>query len=312
MIPPASNRLGNDSASTTKGILQLCAAMLFIPILDVFAKLLGQALDPVEVTFMRFVMQILLMAPLVIWARQWHVPAGTLMMQFARGILLAIATVCFFAALQHLPMAEAISIYFVQPLILTALSALFLGEQIRQRRIIAIIIGLFGVVVILQPSIVIFGAPALFPLATALAMAGYVTITRRLAGKAHPFQMQFIVGITATIALGATMLIGQMFDLAGTGFIMPNAQQFEWIIYMGLVATIGHIFIVWAANNAPASVLAPFQYTEIISSVILGYLVFGDLPAKSTILGVCIIVGCGIYLFHRERIAAQGDRQAGR
>ena len=201
------------------------------------------------------------------------------MMQFARGILLAIATVCFFAALQHLPMAEAISIYFVQPLILTALSALFLGEQIRQRRIIAIVIGLFGVVVILQPSIVIFGAPALFPLATALAMAGYVTITRRL---------------------------------AGTGFIMPNAQQFEWIIYMGLVATIGHIFIVWAANNAPASVLAPFQYTEIISSVILGYLVFGDLPAKSTILGVCIIVGCGIYLFHRERIAAKEDRQAGR
>ena len=312
MIPPASNRLGNDSTSTTRGILQLCAAMLFIPILDVFAKLLGQALDPVEVTFMRFVMQILLMAPLVIWTRQWHVPTGTLMMQFARGILLAIATVCFFAALQHLPMAEAISIYFVQPLILTALSALFLGEQIRKRRIIAIIIGLFGVVVILQPSIVIFGAPALFPLATALAMAGYVTITRRLAGKAHPFQMQFIVGITATIALGSTMLIGQMFDLAGTGFIMPNAQQFEWIIYMGLVATIGHIFIVWAANNAPASVLAPFQYTEIISSVILGYLVFGDLPAKSTILGVCIIVGCGIYLFHRERIAAQEDRQAGR
>jgi drug/metabolite transporter (DMT)-like permease len=124
--------------------------------------------------------------------------------------------------------------------------------------------------------------------------------------------MQFIVGITATIALGATMLIGQMFDLAGTGFIMPNAQQFEWIIYMGLVATIGHIFIVWAANNAPASVLAPFQYTEIISSVILGYLVFGDLPAKSTIVGVCIIVGCGIYLFHRERIAAQEDRQTGR
>jgi len=87
--------------------------MLFIPILDVFAKLLGQALDPVEVTFMRFVMQILLMAPLVIWTRQWHIPTGTLMMQFTRGILLAIATVCFFAALQHLPMAEAISIYFV-------------------------------------------------------------------------------------------------------------------------------------------------------------------------------------------------------
>jgi len=309
MIPAASNDHCTSTKGTTTGILQLCAAMLFIPGLDVFAKLLGQGLDPVEVTFMRFVMQILLMAPLVIWARQWHIPTGTLMMQFARGILLAIATVCFFAALQHLPMAEAISIYFVQPLILTALSAIFLGEQIRQRRIIAIIIGLLGVMVILQPSLVIFGTPALYPLATAVAMAGYVTITRQLAGRAHPYQMQFIVGVTAAFVLGMTMIIGQMFTISGTGFIMPDAQQFEWIIYMGLIATIGHIFIVWATNNAPASVLAPFQYMEIISSVILGYLVFGDLPAKSTILGVIIIVACGIYLFHRERIAAQQDNE---
>ena len=110
---------------STTGILQLCAAMLLIPALDVFAKLLGQTLDPVEVTFMRFVVQTMLMAPLVIWARQWHVPDGTLGMQFARGVLLAIATVCFFAALQHLPMAEAISIYFIQPLILNSLIGSF-------------------------------------------------------------------------------------------------------------------------------------------------------------------------------------------
>ena len=299
-----SNPLASGPKSTT-GILQLCLAMLLIPVLDVFAKLLGQTLDPVEVTFMRFVVQTILMAPLVIWACQWHVPRGTLGMQFARGVLLAVATVCFFAALQHLPMAEAISIYFVQPLILTALSAVFLGEQIRQRRIIAIIIGLFGVIIILQPSLVIFGPPALFPLGSALAMAGYVAITRQLAGKAPAYQMQFIVGITATLFLAATMLIGQVFEIAGTSFIMPNIQQIEWIIYMGLVATVGHLLIVWAATNAAASVLAPFQYTEIISSVILGYLVFNDLPAKSTVLGVSIIVACGVYLFHRERITDQ-------
>ena len=303
----ASSPPTSGSKSTT-GILQLCAAMLLIPVLDVFAKLLGQTLDPVEVTFMRFIVQTMLMAPLVMWTRQWHVPDGTLGMQFARGVLLAIATVCFFAALRHLPMAEAISIYFVQPLILTALSAVFLREQIRRRRIIAIIIGLLGVVIILQPSLVIFGPPALFPLGSALTMAGYVTITRQLAGKAHPYQMQFIVGFTATLFLGAIMLIGPIFEVAGTSFIMPNTQQIEWIIYMGLVATIGHLLIVWAANNAPASVLAPFQYTEIISSVILGYLVFNDLPAKSTVLGVSIIVVCGIYLFHRERIANQQGR----
>ena len=254
---------------------------------------------------MRFVVQTLLMAPLVFWAHQWHVPNGTLIMQFARGVLLAIATVFFFAALQHLPMAEAISIFFVQPLILTGLSAVFLGEQIRQRRIVAIIIGLLGVFIILQPTVIIFGLPALFPLASAFAMAGYITITRQLAGKAHPYQMQFIVGLTATIFLGLTMLVGHIFEFSSMSFIIPNSQQIEWIIYMGLASSIGHIFIVWAANNAPASVLAPFQYMEIISTVILGYMVFGDLPAKSTVAGVSIIIGCGIYLFHRERVTAK-------
>jgi drug/metabolite transporter (DMT)-like permease len=307
MFAPLQNQNKSSEQMTTTGILQLCLAMLFIPVLDVFAKLLGQSLHPVEVSLMRFVVQTLLMVPLVIWAHQWQVPNGTLLMQFARGVLLAIATVFFFAALQHLPMAEAISIFFVQPLILTGLSAIFLGEKIRQRRIVAIIIGLVGVLIILQPSVVMFGLPALFPLAAAFSMAGYITITRKLAGKAHPYQMQFIVGLTATIVLGTTMLIGNIFEVANMNFIIPDSQQIEWIIYMGLVATIGHILIVWAANNAPASVLAPFQYTEIISTVILGYLVFGDLPAQSTIIGVSAIIGCGIYLFHRERVTAKAN-----
>jgi len=294
--------------NVSTGILQLCFAMLLVPVLDVFAKLLGQSLNPVEVTLMRFLMQIMLMAPLVIWARLWHIPDGTFWLQFARGVLLAIATACFFGALQHLPMAEAISIYFAQPLILTTISALFLGEVIRQRRIIAIIIGLVGVLVILQPSLVIFGWPALLPLATACAMAGYVAITRRLAGIAHPYQMQFMVGLTASFVLGCTLVVGEGLGVESLAFIMPNAIEFQWIIYMGLVATVGHIFIVWATTNAPASVLAPFQYLEIVSTVILGYAVFGDIPAPSTVLGVFIIIASGVYLFHRERVAARRMR----
>ena len=139
-------------ASITTGILQLCFAMLLVPVLDVFAKLLGRTLDPIQVTFMRFVMQIILLTPFVVWGRLWTIPKGTFGIQLARGVLLAVATACFFAALQHLPLAEAITIYFVQPLLLTALSALFLGETIRLRRIMAIAIGLIGVMVILQPN----------------------------------------------------------------------------------------------------------------------------------------------------------------
>ena len=305
MAAAPDNRADSDASAVSIGILQICFAMLVIPILDVFAKLLGQTLNPVEVTLMRFLVQSLLMAPLVLATRQWHIPPGTMIVQIARGVLLAIATACFFAALQDLPMAEAISIYFAQPLILTAISALFLGEKIRQRRIITILIGLAGVGVILQPSFVIFGLPALFPLITALSMAGYVALTRQLAGRAHPYQMQFVVGLTASFVLGSTLLIGDILVIDSLGFIMPTAIEWNWIILMGLVATVGHIFIVWAANNAPVSVLAPFQYLEIVSAVFLGYLVFGDIPAASTAIGVSIIVASGVYLFRREHLASR-------
>lgn len=293
----------NSENRLTTGILQLCFAMLLVPVLDVFAKLLGRTLDPIQVTFMRFVVQILLLTPFVVWFRLWTIPKGTLPMQSARGILLAIATACFFAALQYLPLAEAITIYFVQPVLLTVLSALFLGEAIRLRRVAAIIVGLIGVLIILQPSLVMFGWPALLPLITALSMACYVVLTRRLVSQVHPYQMQLVVGLTATLTLGVALLIGPIFDIPWTSFAWPTNQQIIWVAYMGITATVGHIFIVWAASNAPANVLAPFQYLEIITATILGYLVFRDVPAASTILGSTIIIASGIYLFNRERRA---------
>ena len=155
----------------TLGALQMCAGMLIIPFLDVFAKLLGATHGPFEITFWRFFMQSALMLPFVIMLRLWTVPPGTLVLQAVRGLLLAMATVFFFAALKHLPMAEAIAIFFAQPMILTVLSVLILGERLRARRIGAIIAGLISTLIILQPTILIFGWPAILPLGSALCMA---------------------------------------------------------------------------------------------------------------------------------------------
>ena len=128
---------------------------------------------------------------------------------------------------------------------------------------------------------------------------------RRLAGQVHPYQMQMMVGLSATATLGFALLVGPIVEIPWTSFVWPNSQQLTWVAFMGLAATIGHIFIVWATGNAPASILAPFQYLEIVTATILGYLVFNDLPAKSTVMGSSIIIVSGIYLFHRERLAAR-------
>ena len=160
---------------------------------------------------------------------------------------------------------------------------------------------MIGTVIILQPSVIMFGAAAAFPLGSSIAMALYMVLTRKIAGLVNPYQMQFIVGIAAVAVLSLTLIVGAATGMPGTEFLIPNTQEFIWIFGMGMAATIGHVFIVWAMGNAPANVLAPFQYVEIIGAASLGYLVFNDVPAGSTMLGVSIIIFSGIYLFHRER-----------
>ena len=288
----------------TLGALQMCAGMLIIPFLDVFAKLLGATHGPFELTFWRVFMQSALMLPFVIMLRLWTVPPGTLVLQAVRGLLLAMATVFFFAALKHLPMAEAIAIFFAQPMILTMLSALMLGERLRARRIGAIVAGLIGTLIIVQPTILIFGWPAILPLGSALSMALYMVLTRKLSGDVNPYQMQFLGSVAAMIGLGLIVLAGTVFSISGASMSTLTEREVMWVVGMGIAATLGHAFIVFAAEKAPANLLAPFQYVEIIGATALGYLVFSDIPARSTVLGVGVIVLSGLYLFHRERVVA--------
>ena len=109
---------------------------------------------------------------------------------------------------------------------------------------------------------------------------------------------------------GGMTVFGTLFQMPGAGMSMLSGIEVSWVIGLGLAATIGHAFIVWAAGNAPANLLAPFQYVEIIGAATLGYLVFGDVPATSTFVGVTIIIASGLYLLHREGKAEQRRKSA--
>jgi S-adenosylmethionine uptake transporter len=275
-------------------------AMLLIPSIDVFAKLLISTMSAGQVVWYRFFLQSLLLTPVIFYQRLWHIPEGTLMTQFARGVLLAAATVFFFAALVELTIAQAISIFFVSPLILTALSALFLGEVIRIRRIVAIIIGFIGALIIIRPTFGDVGAPALYPLGTAFCFAFYFLLTRKLSSRVDPFQMQWMVGVSATVTLGLCLMMGEWLGFTVFQASIPTGIEISWVLGIGVVATIGHLMLVHATRYAEASVLAPFQYLEIISTVIFGFLVFDNIPDQATIIGVSIIIASGFYIFHRE------------
>ena len=259
------------TAETIRGMVLMAIAMLIIPGIDVFAKLLTPTMSAGQIVWFRFVVQTLLITPMILYLRLWHLPKGTFLLQVSRGGLLAAATVFFFAALSDLSIRPLP--FSLLNLILTLLSTVFLGEVIRIRRIMAIIIGFIGAVIIIRPTFFNVGMPALYPLGTAVCFALYLMVTRKISAQVHALQMQWMVGISATVFLSLLLLLGEATDLRVFQASSPNGIEILWVICLGLVATIGHLTLVHALKKAPASVLAPFQYVEIIGATVFGYLV---------------------------------------
>lgn len=294
--------------NATAGMLLMIAGMAILPGLDACAKWLGQTLPASQVSAGRFLIQMGLLTPILyVMGRRlyWHLFSAS---ELARGILLALATWLFFLALKSLPMAEAISIFFVEPMILTLLAAVMLGEKIRRRRITAIIIGFCGAIIVIQPSFDLFGWPALLPLGTAFTFALYMIITRKVAQQKHPVEAQIAMSFYALLTITILSLFNQATGIEATLWRLPNQTEILVIILLGTIATAGHLMVVFALQRADAGMLAPFQYLEVVVASLLGFLIFGDVPKTSTIFGVAIIIGSGLYLIHRERLADQSDR----
>ena len=146
------------------------------------------------------------------------------------------------------------------------------------------------------------GMPALLPLATAVTFAFYLLLTRRISGIVNPFQMQWVVGLSAVLVMSIALACGEGLGISPLIPSLPQGDAVLWVIGLGVVSTIGHLLIVFAMRRAPASLLAPFQYVEIIGATLFGYLVFGDLLDLESIIGVIIIIASGLYLFHRESL----------
>ena len=281
------------------GIWLMCGAMFTLPLLDCFAKLLGEnEISSGQIVLFRFSFQSIVLFPILLWANQLSLTFKHFWLQLFRALAMATATFCFFIAVRYMPLADSIAIFFVEPIILTILSVLFLGEVVKLRRITAIIIGFIGAVIIIRPQFSDVGLIALLPLITAASFATYMLITRYFSEKISPVQMQFQMGLIIVPILSIFVLLFPNID----GFEMTSPNFYEWnlLIALGLVATGGHLLLVFAAGKAPANLLAPFQYVEIIGATFLGFFVFGDVPTIYTSIGITLIVLSGLYLWYRE------------
>lgn len=288
----------------------MLVAMLILPGIDAIAKWLSGAISSGQIAWSRFLFQTLLMLPLFLRTRG-TILTRSLPLHALRGALIALATLLFFSALKFLPLADAISIFFVEPLILTLFSALFLAEPVGRRRLTAVAVGFGGALIVIRPSFTELGLPSLLPLGAALSFAVYLMLTRTLAQHEQPERMQFYAGLFGVSVMSAALLVGDFAEVTVLSYVAPEPDQWLLLAGLGVIATVGHLMVVHAFRRAPAGLLAPFQYVEIVGATILGLFIFGDFPDTATWIGVGVIVGSGMYVFHRESVIARRAEQAG-
>lgn len=293
------------------GIALMIAFCVVAPMLDVFAKLAAATVPVGQITAARFIGQGLVMLPIVLVMRlSWQMDRRTLGLVVLRAVMLILSTYCFVAAIRLMPIADALAIAFVEPFILLLLGWFLFGDEVGPRRIAASCVGFGGALLVIQPSLAVFGPVALFPLGTAVFFAFYMLVTRQLAARMHPVTMQFHTSLA-----GAAICVPLLWAFEGSGIasldpVMPRGMDWVWLAGVGFWAAISHIFMTYALKFAPAATLAPLHYLEIVAAVALGYLVFGDFPNPMTWAGIAVIVASGLYIIHRERITARGLRLA--
>jgi S-adenosylmethionine uptake transporter len=173
------------------------------------------------------------------------------------------------------------------------------------RRLLAVAVGFIGVLLIIRPSFEAVGPAALLPLAAAVSYAGYLSITRHVAGTEHPRVMQLWVSVSGALVLGGVIALASPFSWPVLAPSWPTALELLLLLAMGAIATTSHMLAIHAIRIAPAQILAPFQYTEILGATIMGVLFFGNWPDRQTMIGIAIIVGSGLYVFFRERQLAR-------
>lgn len=286
------------------GILLMIAATLCFTCIDSSAKWLGKGLPVIEIVFIRYFGHLICVSALYL-----PVYGVSLLrssnpgVQLRRGFFLLSSTLLNFAAVQFLPLATTSAIQFTSPLWISILSIFLLGEVVGWRRWTAIAIGFVGVLVVVRPGLDAFHPASLLSVATAVAAALYFIDTRRLTGIDATATQQFHAAALPTLVFA---------PLAAYYWQWPQGTA-NWFAFIaiGFWGWAGHQLATVALRFAPASVVAPFTYFQIVPMVFAGYLLFGDQPDFWVYVGAIIVIVSGLFVLYRQHaLARRAEREA--
>jgi drug/metabolite transporter (DMT)-like permease len=272
----------------------MACALACFSCIDTTAKFLNHYMDSLQVVWARYTSAFLL--SLVFYnpvSRPGMLRTNRPILQIGRALLLFGSTFLNFIALRFLQLDEALAILFSTPFLVAVLSGPILGEQIGWQRWAAIGVGFIGVLLVARPGAGGIHPAALLSVAGAACYAVYIVTTRILSRTDSNETILFYSNFVGALAL-----------LPIIPFIWTTPHEplvIGLMVLIGAFGALGHYFLIIAHRLAPASMLAPFIYGQLVWTVTLGYLVFRDVPNRWTLAGAAVVIASGIYMFHRER-----------
>jgi drug/metabolite transporter (DMT)-like permease len=286
-------RFANVSPNV-QGMLWMAVAGLIFASFMAIVRHVGTSMNPIQVAFMRYGLGMAFMLPFFLQVNLADLRSARFGLHAVRGILHAIGVMAWFYAMSRIPIAEVTALGFSAPVFATVGAALFLGEKVRARRIIAVVIGLVGAVVILRPGFVELdsGALAMLIAAPIFAIADLISkvLTRRETGPAVVAYLSVFVTLTI---MGPALYVWRT----------PTAEEWVLMITTAGLATLGHLCMVQGVKVAEISAVQPVKFLQLFWAALIGFFAFSEIPGVWTWVGSAIIVGSVSYIGHREALA---------
>ena len=312
------NALTNDRALL--GISLVVIGLSLFALQDMTMKYFSTRYSAIQIVFVRSLVAMVPITLMVLLSSgRQGLRSNKPGLSLLRGLLGFLSYIGYYLAIAALPLAEVVAIVFLAPIIVTMLSALLLREQVGWRRWLAVLMGFIGALVVVGPSGQLGNAAVGLACFAAVSYAGAIILTRYIAPYDQPWTITWYT--TAVFAVGSIFAATLIFVMGWQpGSDNPSLQfmlrSWNWslsidlslMIGIGLTFTVGMYCLTKAYCTAPASIVAPFEYTYILWAVLFGYLFWQEVPKPTTLLGISLLISSSLYIFYREYQLSQGQQ----
>ena len=264
-----------------------------LPLNYAVAKYLSAEIPIFQIIWARHCFTIILVLPiLVFFFKKNFVWSEKPTLQILRGLLLIGVNICFYYAVSKIPLAKALTLTFISPLVVTIFSSILLLEKVGIKRWSAVVVGFIGALIVIRPGYIPLDIGSLSALCAGIMYAFYLIVTRKLSVSDNSLLTLLITGIIGTLTMSLTIPFV---------WVTPTLDQWYLLSLIGVITVLGHFLIILSFKSAEASKLAPISYFEVVTNTIFGYFLFNHFPDNWTLVGLAVIISSGLFVFYRER-----------